>query len=509
MEDESFDRLTVQFSALASRRGAFSRVLRTVLGGTLLSQVPSSQTAAEKRKGKGRDDEKRGRRKESSNRKKGRRRDRAPASDQTDQGGLEGQFTENETLAGDEISTADHGCRHAGAACTKGGQCCSGKCLKGGVCSCNASNPCPRPKNPCKGVTCTNSRCTYVNKLAGVRCSDGIACTTGDVCDGNGRCQGTAQNARCPSSVPCHRGSCRPSDPNRDANGCVQVPITSETTSDCGPPPEGGAVSCASGVCQRWCFDLRHRVCGSDPGVCQECCKGEGCNLFDLDNRAICVGGTCQCPDQLTYCDGRCVNTRKEPNHCGGCGIRCASGTCDDGTCRTPDSCGTVCPPKDPDLECDVIECPPGNKICLGETPRRLGSCVCPPGWVDCNGDGFCERYGYCYLFANCPPNVANGQPGKRCPDGSCSCGGKVIDGVYTPTCCGPEEACYLYSPQGGSSTAARATFNYEQCEPCDAPCGIDCNCPEGSECSSLQRCKQTEAPDFPGRTAGTIRYRR
>jgi hypothetical protein len=60
----------------------------------------------------------------------------------------------------DVTTAADGDCRQAGKPCTRGKQCCTGKCLGSGVFSCNASNLCPRPTNPCKEAVCSDTgRC--------------------------------------------------------------------------------------------------------------------------------------------------------------------------------------------------------------------------------------------------------------------------------------------------------------------------------------------------------------
>jgi hypothetical protein len=43
-------------------------------------------------------------------------------------------------------------------------------------------------------------------------------------------------------------------------------------------------------------------------------------------------GGTPAC-DSLAECFGSCVDLDADPNHCGGCGITCPSGICEDGAC--------------------------------------------------------------------------------------------------------------------------------------------------------------------------------
>ena len=51
-------------------------------------------------------------------------------------------------------------------------------------------------------------------------------------------------------------------------------------------------------------------------------------------------GGTCSsvhvdigCVLPTVMCGGLCADLRSDPYHCGGCGIACASGVCEGGTC--------------------------------------------------------------------------------------------------------------------------------------------------------------------------------
>jgi hypothetical protein len=69
---------------------------------------------------------------------------------------------ETRLVATDEVTAA---CGPAKKRCKHSRQCCTGKCLKSGPgqrgkCSCNASNPCPQPSDPCKKSVCTSTgRC--------------------------------------------------------------------------------------------------------------------------------------------------------------------------------------------------------------------------------------------------------------------------------------------------------------------------------------------------------------
>src|ERR687896_644704 len=47
-----------------------------------------------------------------------------------------------------------------------------------------------------------------------------------------------------------------------------------------------------------------------------------------------------RCKQDQTRCQGKCVNTNTDEQHCGGCGNRCASGEqCLNGRCYSDDTC--------------------------------------------------------------------------------------------------------------------------------------------------------------------------
>lgn len=70
------------------------------------------------------------------------------------------------------------------------------------------------------------------------------------------------------------------------------------------------------------CNDLIDDACS---GVCRnrlDCGWGE------------CDEGACVCPAGRRACAFQCVDTDVDPNHCGGCGVVCPSGTCVGGRCE-------------------------------------------------------------------------------------------------------------------------------------------------------------------------------
>jgi hypothetical protein len=228
------------------------------------------------------------------------------------------------------------------------------------------------------------------------------------------------------------------------------------TASNC-TAPQNGSVSCSQGRCIKHCANTFHRICGSGAGVCQECCA-DNPNHCDSIEGTTCVNGTCQCSGGLTRCGvlggspaPECIDLSREPYHCGSCGNRCPSGRCVNGGCAPQETCNLRCDPlHDPD--CEPAECP-GDKRCVNR------KCACPAGWVDCDGDGFCEACGRCGV-TTCPADPATNVAGFCCAGGFCSCGGVC--------CAGPD--CWV-EPTGHGSEG-EPTGERETCTGCSF---VDC----------------------------------
>ncbi|MFH1436978.1 MAG: hypothetical protein ABIJ56_14815 [Pseudomonadota bacterium] len=152
------------------------------------------------------------------------------------------------------------------------------------------------------------------------------------------------------------------------------------------------AMPCPPGLTQCWdmCVDLR-----TDPNHCGGC--GNICPTGSACWDFMCwPGDPCDsiaCPEPLECCWGECVDTMWDPYNCGGCGGYCPWGTDDPGlnfeACMYPDEgwgvynlcCGGECRPVN-ERNCGECRrrCPDGSR-CTGMWDDWGGSC-----WFDCMG---------------------------------------------------------------------------------------------------------------------------
>ncbi len=120
-------------------------------------------------------------------------------------------------------------------------------------------------------------------------------------------------------------------DIRTDRTNCGGCGVACQIGQDC----FDGGCACLPGsiLCSGYC-----RVPTSDPFNCGGC-AGDGGMVCAPDQ--VCEQGVCRTACVLntsTRCpvDGgpaACVNTRSDPNNCGGCAISCDGGRCDGGAC--------------------------------------------------------------------------------------------------------------------------------------------------------------------------------
>jgi Stigma-specific protein, Stig1 len=124
----------------------------------------------------------------------------------------------------------------------------------------------------------------------------------------------------------------------------------------------GAALASFPGVA--WANDCRRlgRACRRDSQCCSRNCVRRG------DDKV------CGCPEGQSRCNDRCVNLKRNENHCGSCGNRCEEGQeCVEGVC------GQACLSNS--LSCtDGSQCCSNNcdsGFCLPPTGLTFLTCVC------------------------------------------------------------------------------------------------------------------------------------
>jgi hypothetical protein len=127
------------------------------------------------------------------------------------------------------------------------------------------------------------------------------------------------------------------------------------------------------------------------------------------DSGVVAEAGTCK-PDE-TWCGTRCVNTRVNLQHCGGCNNSCgpmsgSHATCNNGTCECYHpylNCdsdwatnGCECPTACDGTQCKVVGCDPNKAGDCNDTFKYCSSVdrtckVCQTGWENCDQLSSCE----------------------------------------------------------------------------------------------------------------------
>lgn len=124
----------------------------------------------------------------------------------------------------------------------------------------------------------------------------------------------------CAPDALCVAGACQ----ERETDGGEAGGGQGEDNGDGGGDPAGCGEGRTMQRCDGVCVDTR-----TDPNHCGRC--GEQC-----DPGRACAGSLCRrtCLEGLTECDGACVDLRADPQHCGACGNACGPGRpCEAGAC--------------------------------------------------------------------------------------------------------------------------------------------------------------------------------
>lgn len=281
----------------------------------------------------------------------------------------------------DITSTADH-CGGCGHRCGRATPCVSGTCgcpdgsvACAGVCVDPASDA-----NNCGGcgLSCAGSAICFDSHC---ECPEGTLLCDGSCVSPNDPEHCGSCDQRCDSDEVCASGQCRadtlpcPADTVRCGSVCVDLLSTPAHCGSCNNACAGsqfcldGECACPSGLraCGTTCEDVDSSPlnCGSCNNVC-----GVG---------QVCVDGECECSSPTAErCDGACVETATDINHCGGCGHACTSYPCTDGECRCPAGeqlCGGSCINTESDAsscgDCGAA-CPAGESCVLGECSNAV-----------------------------------------------------------------------------------------------------------------------------------------
>ena len=264
------------------------------------------------------------------------------------------------------------------------------------------------------------------------------------------------------------------------AAGRLMRPRPCDRNRDC-----RGRRICIRGRCDFPECDVERDCPGGKPcvqGICVECYRDDGCERFTERCEETGQGFECKCKSQYPErCEGRCTDTTRDGNHCGGCGKSCRAGEiCVGGECVGGDS--GLCPGgcDDQSICCQDPNDPARARcIYVGSSAVHCGACnrPCPPGWGCCGG--------HCRDTQSDPANCrecghrcASGQVcydrrcRDACPGGLKQCQGRCVSIGWDAENC------------GGCGTSCTGPFDTGEC--CNGTC-CDIN---GDTCCGSAGCK-------------------
>ncbi len=316
-------------------------------------------------------------------------------------------------------------------------------------------------------------------------------------------------------SLACVMGVCRPCGSDGQpccANGCAGSACVGGLCGGCTGPDRA--------VCGGQCVSL---ASDSHCGACgQACGAGERCVRPSGGADAGAPSCRVECPATQTACGGACRDLLVDPNHCGGCGMRCefpgGNAGCAGGECML-----LGC--RDGFGNCDGNPAN-GCETASGTDPTNCGACgnrcgaanaaatcaagrcamgACNAGFADCNGNaadgcevntavGDVNHCGACGTRCPSPPVGAS----AVCNDGACGvsllvcpadrrdCNGAVTDGCETVVS-GDVNNC------GGCGVRCPATGGAAACASgaCSLACGAglgDCDGMRANGCETNVR---------------------
>ena len=340
MDEQRFDNVVRTLSERGSRRGA----LRLLVGGVLgaLVGVPTADALAKPKK-----------KKKSKCPKKS-----CPQGYHRNKGNCKCECTRVPCSGGKEFDTQKCQC-----ACPRGMRECRDGCVGPDRC-CPGDPPCPEdPKGCCHAPgldVCTIDGCC--RELDGMKACNDFCVDTNSNPHHCGDC-----NVSCGSGETCVNGECGTGPCPDD-----RFPCPGNTAPFCAPDGHTccGDVSCDS---SQVCCDPSQSLC---------CARGR------------CADQQC-CPGTTRACNGECVDTQTDQNHCGRCnfscgatGFVCCGGSCtnlqsDDANCG---ACGNACDSRT--QVCREGQC---RDICSLNQPPWRNRCddgvdywCCPDGSTTC-----------------------------------------------------------------------------------------------------------------------------
>jgi len=243
-------------------------------------------------------------------------------------------------------------------------------------------------------------------------------------------------------------------------------------------------------ICNGVCVDTN-----TDPQHCGNC------DTMCTRTLPICVDGTCtdRCPGTLTNCDGKCVDLMTDPQNCGDCGNECApGGICNSGTCACLPGlvyCAddNVCA----DLSSDTQHCGSCDRRCPADAACISGNCQCPPGTERC-GDTCADlqtdplHCGDCGTSCGRLGTCVAGECGD-CVEGATNCWDSCVDTNTDPRNCGGCMVECRSSAQVCVGGDCECRFGLQNCNGMCVDTDFDSrNCGRcGNECGFGRRCYQ------------------
>ncbi len=245
-----------------------------------------------------------------------------------------------------------------------------------------------------------NAVATCMAGACGFECDEGFADCDGDPsngcestlhelenCGGCGmRCERPGAVTSC-ASGSCETVGCQPArgDCDGDAsNGCeadLSTPARcGSCTNACPTGVAQGSVACVMGSCRLTCIPGFGNCDSMIANGCERSLSSAGacgmCGVSCADPTPFCtsVASGYACTDGCgtsELCGGSCVDTSRDPLHCGGCDRPCASAPNAIATC-TGGSCGLTCAEGYDDCDGDMDN---GCEVFLASDPTRCGSC--------------------------------------------------------------------------------------------------------------------------------------